>query len=163
MNLFQTTELAKLEHYIDTDTGEIDMQGFESSQIALKEKQLAVVAWLKNNDANIELLDGAIKDLQARKKLLQTRFDSLKDYLYINMKASGISEITAPNMAFSAKIKKNPHKLIIDDAGKIPSDLYIYPEAPPPHPDNAKIKDMLKAGEVVEGAHLEQGERLEIS
>lgn len=161
MNLFQTTELARLESHIDED-GVIDIEAFESAQIALKDKQLAVVAWLKNNDGNLALLDGAIKELQARKKALETRHNALKDYLYSNMKATGISEITADNLSFSAKIKLNPPKLIIDDAGKIPSDMYIYPEAPAPYPDNAMIKDALKRGEVIEGARLEQGERVEI-
>lgn len=161
-SLFQTNELAKLELYIDQDTGEIDIDAFNNSQIALKEKQIAVVAWLKNNDANIELLDGAIKELQARKKTMQTRLESLKEYLYTNMKDNGITEIVAHDLTFSAKIRKNPAKLVIDDVGKIPSDLYIYPPAPEPFPDNAKIKDLLKAGEVIEGARLEQGERLEV-
>lgn len=160
--LYQTTELAKLENYIDTDTGEIDIQAFNDAQIALKEKQLAVVAWLKNNDANIELLDGAIKKLQERKKIMQKRYESLKDYLFCNMKAHGISEINANDMTFTAKIKKNPPKLVIDDAGAIPTELYVYPPAPAPYPDNEAIKAKLKAGEVVEGAHLEQGERLDI-
>jgi hypothetical protein len=163
MNLFQTQELARLENHIDHETGEVDIASFESSQIALKDKQLAVCAWLKNEAVRIEMLDAAIKDLQARKKTMQSRHDGLKEYLHTNMRLNNISEISALDMTFTAKIKKNPAKLIIDDAGKIPSELYVYPEAPPPHPDNAKIKELLKAGEVIEGAHLEQGERLEIS
>ena len=52
--------------------------------------------------------------------------------------------------------------MVIDDAGKIPMELYIYPPAPEPYPDNALIKEKLKSGEAIEGAHLEQGERLDI-
>ncbi len=163
MNLYQANELARLENHIDHETGEVDIASFESSQIALKDKQLAVCAWLKNESVRIDMLEVAIKDLQARKKAMQSRHDGLKEYLHTNMRLNHISEISALDMTFTAKIKKNPAKLIIDDAGKIPTNLYIYQEAPPPHPDNAKIKDMLKAGEVVEGAHLEQGERLEIN
>lgn len=162
LTLYKATELATLHNFIDEETGEIDMDGFESASIALVEKQRAVVAYLKNEDANIELLDGAIKELTARKKSMQSRHDNLKGYLLANMKAKGITEISAPDFTFTAKIKKNPPKLIIDDAGKIPSNLYIYPVAPPPTPDNAAIKAALLAGEDIQGAHIEQGERVEI-
>jgi len=161
MNLYQTTALAQLQNYVDDD-GVIDIDSFNRSQVALKDKQQAVVAYLKNETVNIDMLELAIKELTARKKAMQSRHDSLKDYLLVNMKANDITEITADNFTFSAKIKKNPPKLIIDDAGKIPSELYIYPVAPEPYPDNAAIKEKLKLGEVIEGAHLQQDDRLEI-
>lgn len=162
MNLYQHNELARLDSHIDYETGEINLVEWEASQVALVEKQRAVVAWLKNNDSNINMLDNAIKELTARKKSMQTRHESLKEYLLVNMQANCITEINANDMTFSAKIKKNPPRLIIDDAGKIPNELYIYHEAPPPSVDNAAVKAKLSAGEEVEGARLEQGIRLDI-
>ena len=162
MNLYEATQLATLEQYVDVETGEIDIESFNNAQIALKDKQLAVVAYLKNESVRIDMLDNAIKQLQARKKAMQNAHEGLKNYLLINMQANRISEISALDMTFSAKIKKNPPKLIIDDAGLIPGELYIYPEAPPPYPDNELIKAKLKAGEEINGAHLEQGIRLDI-
>jgi len=161
MTLYQTTALAQLQYYVDDD-GVIDIYSFNRSQVALKDKQQAVVAYLKNETVNIDMLELAIKELTARKKSMQSRHDSLKDYLLVNMKANGITEITADNFTFSAKIKKNPPKLIIDDAGKIPGELYVYPVAPAPYPCNAAIKERLSRGEVIEGAHLQQDDRLEI-
>jgi hypothetical protein len=41
----------------------------------------------------------------------------------------------------------------------------VYPEAPPapePYPDKKAIAELLKAGKEVNGAHLDQAERLEI-
>jgi hypothetical protein len=162
MNLYQTTELAKLEHYIDQETGEIDIEAFNGSQIALKEKQLAVVAWLKNNDANITLLDGAIKELQARKKALEGRFENLKSYLYKNMKENKISEISALDMTFSAKLKLNPPSVLIEDEAAIPSEYLTVPVMPLPAPDKTLIKDAIKAGKEVPGCKLVQAERVEI-
>jgi len=162
MNLYQTNELARLEAHIDHETGEIDIDSFNRAKIALADKQLAVCAYLKNETGNIDLIDSAIKELTARKKAMQARYDSLKDYLLVNMQANGIKEITAPNFTFSAKIKLNPPKLVIDDAGIIPMELYIYPEAPAPYPDNAAIKAKLLAGENIDGAHIVQAERVDI-
>lgn len=161
MNLYQATALAQLQNFVDED-GSIDIDSFNRSQIALADKQRAVVAYLKNESVNIDMLDDAIKQLTARKKAMQSHHDALKGYLLVNMQANDISEITAQDFTFSAKIKLNPHKLIIDDASKIPNEYFIQPETPPPVPDNALIKDKLKAGEVVEGCHLEQGQRVEI-
>ena len=162
MNLYHTNQLAQLSNFIDQDTGEIDMVAFDAMQVSLREKQIAVIAYLKNKEVSLNMLDDAIKQLQARKKSEQNRLDNLTKYLYDNMKANGITEIESQDLVFSAKIKKNPHKLIIDDAGKIPCDLYIYHDAPPPSPDNAKIKELLKAGQHIDGCRLEQGERLEL-
>ena len=161
MNLYTANELARLEQHVDED-GVINIEAFNQSQVALRDKQLAVVAYLKNEVVKIDMLDNAIKELQARKKHMQTRHDWLKQYLLVNMQENGISEISALDSTFSAKIKTNPPKLIIDDAGKIPADLYVYPDAPPPHPNNELIKEKLKAGEVIEGARLEQGKRVDI-
>lgn len=162
MNLYMTSQLANFENFIDTDTGEIDIVSYDIAKIALKDKQLAVVCYLKNEVVSINMLDNAIKELTARKNSMQARHDGLKDYLLINMQAHGISEIRAQDSTFSAKIKKNPPKLVIDDAGEIPCELYIYPEAPAPYPNNAAIKAKLLAGEIVAGAHIEQAERVEI-
>jgi len=162
MNLYQANELARLESHIDHETGEIDIDSFNGAQIALRDKQLAVVAYLKNEIVNIDMLDNAIKELTSRKKAMQSRHDNLKEYLFVNMLHHKISEITASDFTFTAKIKKNPAKLIIDDAGLIPKDLYFYPVAPEPYPYNAKIKDLLKSGKNVDGARLQQDERLEI-
>jgi len=161
MNLYQHSQLATLQAHVDTETGEIDIDSFNRAEIALRDKQEAVVCYLKNEDANIAMLDGAIKELTERKKTMQSRHDGLKEYLLVNMNAHGISEITAPDHTFTAKVKKNPPKLIVDDESAIPSEFMITPPPPPPQIDKAAVKAALKTGEVL-GAHLEQGERLEI-
>ena len=103
MNLFQSTELARLIHYIDDD-GVVDVDSFNRSDIALIEKQRAVVAYIKNSDSDINQLDGAIKELQSRKIKMEKHNESLKDYLVFNMKFRNISEVIAENNTFSAKL-----------------------------------------------------------
>ena len=161
MNLYTATHLARVENYIDED-GVVSLEEWNDSQLVLADKQRAVVAWLKNGLASIDMLDNAIKELTARKKAMQTRHDNMKDYLLVNMQANGITEINAENFTFSAKIKKNPPKLVITDAGKIPSNMYIYPDAPAPYVDNFTVKEALKAGQIIDGAYLSQDERVEI-
>lgn len=162
MNLYQHTQLATLQNYVDAETGEVDIEGFNNAQIALQDKQLAVVAYLKNESLRIDMLDNAIKDLQARKKAMQNAHEGLKNYLLVNMQANGISEIAAQDMTFVAKIKKNPPSVIIDNVDLLDAKFMVTPPAPPPQPDKTAIKLAIQSGEIVEGAHIEQHERVEI-
>jgi hypothetical protein len=132
----------------------------ESASGDLETKAVNVAMFIRNLESGAEQIKLAKKGMEEREKKLQSKADSIKQYLFDNMKRVGITKIDSPY--FSLSIKKNPPKLVIDDAGQIPTEMYIYPPPPPPHPDNAKIKEALKNGEVIAGAHLEQGERLEI-
>jgi hypothetical protein len=126
----------------------------------LEVKATNVAMFIRNLESTADQIKLAEAAMAARRKILENKAESIKNYLLKNMQLTGISKIESPYFALT--IKKNPPKLVIDDAGQIPTEMYIYPPAPPPHPDNAKIKEALKNGEVIAGAHLEQGERLEI-
>lgn len=104
MNLFQATELARLERYVDHETGEIDLDSFNRAGIALIDKQRAVVAYVKNTASDIKQIDDAMKELLERKGRMVRRNEALTDYLMVNMKHSNTSEIVAENSTFSAKL-----------------------------------------------------------
>lgn len=125
--------------------------------IALKGQNIA--AYCLNIEAEAEAVEGAAKKLQARAAVAKRKAEGLRRYLFENMKRSGISEIKANDGTFCAKIKKNPPAVEI--TGTIPAEYEkVIPEQRVP--DKAKIKDDLKAGVIIEGAKLVQGERLDI-
>jgi hypothetical protein len=113
---------------------------------------------------NLEAQGNAIKDAEKRmaerRKSIEAKAESIRKYLKDNMDRCGITKIENPY--FSLNIKNNPPSVVITDAGKIPSNYYNYPEAPPPSPDKTAIAKALKAGEIIEGAYLHQATRLEI-
>jgi len=113
---------------------------------------------------NLEAQGNAIKDAEKRmadrRKSIEAKAESIRRYLKDNMDRVGITKIENPY--FSLNIKNNPPSVVITDAGKIPSNYYNYPEAPPPSPDKTAIAKALKAGEIIEGAYLHQATRLEI-
>ena len=129
-----------------------------SGELEVKAKNVAM--FIRNLESTAEQIKLAEQAMSARRKSIENKAESIKRYLKDNMTRSGITEISCEY--FALKIKKNPAKLVIDDAGQIPSNLYLYPSAPPPYPDNSAIKALLTAGNEVAGAHLEQNERLEI-
>jgi hypothetical protein len=146
---------------MESDLDEVTIKDtLESISGDLEVKATNVAMFVRNLEASAEQIKQAEKAMADRRKAIEGKAESIREYLKANMQRVGITKIESPH--FSLTLKKNPHKLVIDDAGRIPSNLYVYPVAPDPYPDNEAIKAKLKAGEVVEGAHLEQGERLEI-
>ena len=126
----------------------------------LEAKSINVAMFVRNLEASAEQIKQAEKAMAERRKALESKAEYIRQYLFDNMKRCGISKIESPY--FNLVIKKNPPKLIVDNADLIPKQYFIQPETPPPHLDNATIKSKLLAGEVIEGAHIEQGERLDI-
>lgn len=146
---------------LDSDLDEVTIKDtLESVSGELETKAVNVAMFVRNLESSAEQIKLAEKAMAERRKALENKAEQIKTYLFENMKDCNITKIESPYFALT--IKKNPHKLIIDDAGQIPSELYVYHEPPPPHPDNAKIKELLKAGQEVSGARLQQDERLDI-
>jgi hypothetical protein len=153
----QAAQLAELDLDEQTLTDTL-----ESLQWPVEEKAKAVSAVIGNMEAAADLVKAFAKRKAEEAAAIQHRADRLRAYLLTNMQACGISEIKANDGSLTLRIRKNPPKVVIDDAGAIPGELYVYPDPPAPYPDKTAIKERIKAGEEVPGAHLECGERLEI-
>ena len=48
LTLYQATELATFERFIDAETGEINADAYDNAQVTLIEKQRAVTAYTRN-------------------------------------------------------------------------------------------------------------------
>jgi hypothetical protein len=113
---------------------------------------------------NLEASAAAIKEAEAqmaeRRKRIEKRAESIKEYLKMCMEVAGVNKIDCPHFALS--IAKNPPSVEIDEPGLLPYRFTIQPPMPPAVPDKAAIKAALKAGEDVPGARLTAGTRLSI-
>jgi len=156
-NEYQEAALKLADMELDEQTIADTLEGMAGD---IQTKATNVAMFVRNTEATAAAIDEAIKAMSARKKALEHRADKLRDYLLTNMEKCAISKIECPYFALT--IKKNPPSVVIDAAGLIPGELYIYPEAPEPFPDKKAIAAKLKAGEEVSGAHLETKTRLEI-
>lgn len=126
----------------------------------LQTKATNCAMFIRNLEATADAIREAEGQMAVRRKAIASRADHVRGYLLSNMERCGISKIESPHL--SLIVKKNPPSVVIDAPGQIPSDLYIYPDAPAPYPDKKAISERLKAGEIVTGAHLQSGVRLEI-
>lgn len=161
MNLYQHSQLARLESHIDPETGEINIAEYDAAQIALADKQCAVVAFIKNNEATEGMIDSAIKDLTAKKKAIAARNASLKAYLSSNMKEHGITSIKANDGTFQATLYiDRDESVMIADGATFPPELCNQPK--PPEPSKSLIKAAIERGEAIAGAAIVRRDRLTI-
>ncbi len=145
----QLKELAKID---DIDQKALD-DTFEALEGEFEDKATSLVKFTKNIDADIDQLNAMIKTLQDRKRVLTNRKESWIEYLRINMEASEIKKIECPFFAITHR--KGMQVVVIDDPNILPDeyvdiDMLIKPK-------KKEIKDALKAGKDVSGAHLETG------
>lgn len=118
----------------------------------------AVAAVCKNLDATSDALDVEIKRLQQMKRTKENRLEWLKSYTIHQMQKMDTEELRSG--VHILKIRHNPPAVVIDDEMALPAKyIKIVQEQ---KIDKAGIKDALKAGEHVHGAHLERGIRLEV-
>jgi hypothetical protein len=111
---------------------------------------------------NLEVEERAIRDYIERMKdrlyAAEKRRERLTNYLLTNMQACGITEISSPE--FTLKVAKNPVSVVIDNENLLEEKFMKITVTK--KPSKAEIKKALEDGENVNGAHLEQGQRLVI-
>lgn len=162
LKLYEVTEtyLRALNSLEDSDLPEQVIQDtLEGLAGALEVKAKNVAAFCYNLEAEVDAIQAAIDKMIARRQATKKRIDWLRHYLKTNMDRCGITEIKSPE--FVLKIVKNPPMVVIDNQESIPAQfMRIIPETR--EPDKNALKEALKTGEVIPGAHLETQTRLSI-
>lgn len=119
-----------------------------------EDKAKALVCVVQNMDADLDAIETEIERLKARKKAIQNRQDDLKDWLRMNMEATGIKKIACP--LFTITCAEGRETVAVYDEAAIP-DEYMRVKTDIA-PDKVAIAARLKAGEEVPGAKLERGQ-----
>lgn len=143
--------------------GELDLDEqtmndtLESLQFELEEKADNIACLIKQLTAEAEAIKAESKNLAERAKAKAAKVDKLTQYLFDTFKAVGADKVeTARNVI---AIKKNPCSVVLDEGFNITEYMA---EKVSIQPNKEKIKDDLKNGVVIDGARLEQKERLAI-
>lgn len=158
MNLYKALELVNLERFIDQETGEIDIEGFNAAKAELHEKMRAVVAYIKNQQIIVDNLSNTIKDLQAKKEVKINKIDSLKDYLKSIMIQNQTKKIEATDGSFYASLSGISKSVIIEDDAVIPTEYLNDPK--PPEPSKTKLKAALESGMAIDGVYLKETQKI---
>jgi len=139
---------------------EVVADTLESISLPIEQKAGQVAAFIRNLEATADQIKAAEKQMADRRKAMENRAASVKEYLRTNMAACGMTKIDHP--LFKISLRDNPESVVIDDERQIPVDYLRQPEPPAPTPDKTLIKQAIKDGFDVPGAHLARSQRLEI-
>jgi hypothetical protein len=156
MTLFEIKEqyLSLMESDLDEVTFADCLEGLEGD---LEDKADNIACLIKSLKCEADAIKGEAKTLQERAKAKEGKADRLTQYLFDTMKQLDKPKIETARNVLS--IKKNPVSVIT--LADFYSDEYMK-EVVEVRLDKAKLKEDLKAGVVVDGAWLEQKERLEV-
>ena len=155
MKLYEITET------LSSALADMEENGFDAETIAntmesiegeFNNKAVNVVKYTQNIKADIEALKAHEKTIAERRKTLENREASLKEYLRNNMERTGITKIECPEFAIT--LRKGVNILVIDDQESLPDD-YIETVITEKI-DKVGLKKALKDGPI-DGCHLEKG------
>lgn len=149
----QFKELAALTETADEDLAVALRDTMEGIEGEFQEKGKAIAMITLNIDGDLEAIQSQIDRLTERKRIINNRKESLKEYLRSNMDAAGITKITHP--LFTITCGKGKPIVVIDDEKAIPDDFVNVKVTSAP--DKAAIAKALKDGQEVPGAHSEIG------
>lgn len=137
---------------------ELDEAALDALVIAFEAKAHGIVCLSSNLDALIAQAKAEEERIAGIRKAAENRKARILDYLKRCMEAAEIARL--PLGTVTASIQSNPPRVVIDDEYKLP--LFFVEEVTTTKIDKRLIAEALKAGEVVPGAHLEQGTSLRI-
>ena len=138
---------------------EVIADTLESEAGDLMEKGTNVAKVFRNMESMAAQIKEAEAQMAARRKAIEKRAASLKEYLKTNMEKAGISKIESP--WFCISIKQNPESVQVDDEASIPRDY--FKEIPVSYQlDKTVVKQAIKDGYEVPGCHLSRSTRLEV-
>lgn len=132
---------------IDMETGEIiDVEAFQSLQIAREDKIENIALYYKNLIADAEAYKAEKNAFAEREKRAANKAESLKRYLQTELQGKPFKTVKA-----DISYRKSTSVNIYDEA-QLPKDYLV--EKITTAPDKKAIGDKLKAGEEIAGAVL---------
>jgi len=122
----------------------------ESIDGEFEDKAISLISVVSNMSGDVLAINSEIKRLEARKKSIENRQDSMTDYLKTNMEASGINKIACP--LFTITLAKGRDVVQVDDLDSIPADYLNIKTSMTPM--KKEILAKLKEGRKVPGASM---------
>ena len=150
-HLYELTEAHKeLVALADTDSDIAIQDTLEAVEGEFEEKAKSLMIVVNGMGSDVDSINTEIKRLQERKKIIQNRQESLRDYLRHNMQESGIKKIECP--LFTITLANGRDIVQIDNIDEIPTD-FVEIETNL-KPDKKTLLAALKSGEVIPGVSL---------
>jgi uncharacterized protein YlxW (UPF0749 family) len=118
---------------------------------AIEDKAENVAKLIKCLDSDCKAIKEEEQRLADRRKALENKISSIKEYLQNQMEVAGLNKVKRPTITIS--IQANPPSVEVMDESLIPS-TYMVPQ--PSKIDKRAILTALKEGEFIPGASIKQ-------
>ena len=162
MKLYEIThEYNGIFNSID-ETGEVNQEtvdAIDELQTKFEDKAIAIASYIKNIEAEEAAIKSAMDDMKKRRDALNSKVDSLSEYLRESMSKMSVSEIKSSPF-FKIRIKQCPVSVDVFDDLVLPVEYMREKTAITI--DKIKLKEVLNLGVKVPGACLHRREKLEI-
>jgi len=132
---------------------ELIIDTVEGIEGEFSDKVESLLAIIKNKTSDAKALKAESDNLSARAKAVNNQIEGIKQYIAHSLKTMDKKKITAG--LHTVTIRKPVPVLKIADASKLPIELVDIDTVF--KPKTADIKNLLKSGEKIEGATLEDG------
>ena len=150
---------------LDDLPAEVIADTLEGLQGNFEAKAVSVGAYINTLEAEASAIEEVRKSMERRQKALERHAERLRDYLRVQMERTGLRQIKVPPERTKApciilRLQANPPSVVVEDEEAIP-ECYKRTEIVTKLL-RSEIARVLKAGEEVPGARLEQSNRLVI-
>lgn len=155
--LYEMTEQAQ-HLYGLLESGEIDQQILEDSleSIGANEKLESYIYIQKQLESDLTAFKSEKDRLDKKIKACSNNIEKMKAAVLMFMLAAGVKKAKAGTFNLSVGTSE---KIYVTDESKLPKEFFIEQQ---PKIDLASIKKLLKSGEKVPGAKLEQSEYVRV-
>ena len=140
--------------------GDLTDEQLKEALVALEESKVEkcgnAICYLNMLKHGIEDMKAEEKRIATMRKSLESRAKNLESAFAYVLKNMGDKEVITKYGVM--KVRKNPPAVVIDDIAKIPTQ-YQHQKIEVTI-DKTAIKKAIQSGEKVDGAHIEQGEKL---
>lgn len=165
MNLYNLTNECKglydaILATADEETGEADLSlvtALSERQEAWEDKAVAVACVYRSLDEDAARVGREIERLTAMKKRLERERDRVKEGLSAAFTALGVEKVKGMYADISFRASE---QTVIDNADAVPEEYMTVKTTYTPN--KTAIKEAIKAGKEVPGAHLEQRKNIQI-
>ncbi|MBO5372143.1 MAG: siphovirus Gp157 family protein [Lachnospiraceae bacterium] len=152
MNLFEID--AEIMKCVDMETGEIiDTERLGQLQMDRDTKIENIACWIKNLASDAEALKAQKQVFADRQKIAENKAESLKQYLAT---ALGGKKFSTDKVVVSFRKTSSVN---VTDVSKLPEQYLKHVE---PTADKTAIKAAIKAGTVIDGAEIVEGQSISI-
>lgn len=145
---------------VDEETGEVDISlvnALAERQEAWEDKAVAVACVYRSLDEDAARVGREIERLTAMKKRLERERDRVKEGLSAAFTALGVEKVKGMYADISFRASE---QTIIDNADAVPEEYMTVKTTYTPN--KTAIREAIKAGKEVPGAHLEQRKNIQI-